>query len=131
MSLPWVRLDSTITQNYKILILVGDKKHRAISAYLFALAWSGHQGSDGFIPTSALPFIHATKADAAALENVMLWHSVPGGWEINDWKEYQPSNSETERRSQRAKWLNCRRWHEAHCRCSPPPPAGPPEQSIG
>jgi hypothetical protein len=122
MSLPWVRLDSGIGQNYKVLALLGDKKHRAFTAYVLGLAYCGQQGSDGYIPKAALPFLHATTKDAADLMAVMLWHDAPGGYQVNDWTDYQPSDEDAQRRGQRARWMNCRRWHPAECDCSPPPP---------
>lgn len=126
MSLPWVRLDTSIAQNYKVLTLVGDRNHRAVAAYVFGLAYCGQQGTDGYIPKAALPFIHATAKDAQALCEVGLWHHEGGGYQVNDWREYQPSNDETDRRGQRAKWMNCRRWHAKGCDCSPPPPSRQP-----
>ncbi|MFM1964923.1 MAG: phage Dori [Actinomycetota bacterium] len=130
MSLPWVRLDSSIATNHKILQLVGDRNHKAIAAYMFGLAYCGQHGTDGFIPRAALPFMHASIKEARALVDVVLWHEVAGGWQVNDWRDYQPSSEESDRRGQRARWLNCRRWHPADCDCSPAPPPGRPERSL-
>jgi hypothetical protein len=58
-----------------------------------------------------LPFIHATKGDAMALCDIGLWHAKPGGYEINDWADYQPSNEETQRRKDRARAAAMKRWH--------------------
>ena len=91
MSLPWVRLDSTFPANVKILQLIDDKKHRAINVYTFSLAWSGHQGTDGIIPTYALRMVHGTKADADTLVQAGLWDAYDNGWKIHDWDTYQPS----------------------------------------
>ena len=91
MSLPWVRLDSTFPANVKILKLIGDKKHKAINLYVFGLAWSGHQGTDGAIPGYALKMIHGTKPDADALVASGLWIAYDNGWLIHDWDIYQPS----------------------------------------
>lgn len=131
MSLPWVRLDTAIASNHKVLQLIGDKNHRAVTAYIFGLAYCGQQGTDGYIPKAALPFLHATSKDARALVDAALWHEESGGWQVNDWREYQPSTVETDRRGQRARWLNCRRWHGPECMCSPAPPAGRPETAFG
>jgi hypothetical protein len=126
VSLNWVRLDTSIPANFKVLQLVGDKDFRAISVYIFGLAYAGAQGTNGFIPKAALPFLHATPKDATTLVSVALWHKESGGWQINDWAEYQPSSDDAERRAQRAKWMNCRRWHAPECDCSPPPPPDKP-----
>lgn len=111
MGLPWVRLDSQFGSNPKILYLVEDKKFRAAFAYVAGLAYAGSHGTDGFIPAAALPFLHATKSDAAALVEVGLWIEDMGGWEINSWAEFQPSNEETQARKKKARDAALRRWH--------------------
>ena len=111
MALPWVRLDTQWFANPKFLALVADRKHRAITAYFAGLAWSGSQGQAGFVPRGALGMIHATPKDAADLVSVSLWHAdSSGGWRINDWNEYQPTNEEHEKRSQRARAAAEIRW---------------------
>lgn len=110
MGLPWVRLETTWPSNPKFLTLVGDKQWRAITVYMGGLAWSGGQGMDGFIPTYALPMIHGTKRDADVLIEARLWVPAQGGWDINDWREYQPSNEEHQRRAERARAAAQKRW---------------------
>ena len=92
MGLPWVRLDTQFPSNPKILYLMEDKKYRAAFAWMASLAYSGAHGTDGFIPYSALPCLHASKVDAKALVEVGLWLECIGGWEINSWSEMQQSN---------------------------------------
>lgn len=111
MSLPWVRLDSNIGTNHKVLALIADKKHRAALGYVFGLAYSGGHELDGFIPAAALPFLHATASDAASLVEVGLWQAVPGGWLVNDWSAFQLSNEEHKRRRDKAAKAAMKRWH--------------------
>lgn len=115
MGLPWVRLDTQFPSNPKILALVEAGKFRAGFVWAASLAYAGAHGTDGFIPTGALPFLHATKNDAKVLADVGLWDPVPGGWEIHDWAEFQPSNAETQERKRRAKEAAQKaanaRWH--------------------
>lgn len=111
MGLPWVRLDTQFPSNPKILALVEDKKYRAAFVYVSALAYAGAHGTDGFLPAASLPFMHATKADAKALVEVGLWLECVGGWEINGYAEFQPSNAETQERKKRAQAAAMRRWH--------------------
>ena len=100
MGLQWVRLDAQFPSNPKVLELAARKKWRAAFVYVTSLAYCGQHGTDGYIPANALPFIHATRSDAAELVDVALWHEAPGGWEINGWLEFQPSDDESrERRS--------------------------------
>ncbi len=109
--LNWVRLDVGLARNHKILSLLDDKDgHRAVCVYTFGLGYCGEQGTDGFIPKAALPFLHARVTDASKLVAVGLWHPESGGWLVNDWKEYQPSSEESERRSDRARKAAAARW---------------------
>lgn len=111
MGLPWVRIDTQFPQNPKILYLVEDKKFRAAFVWVSSLAYAGAHGTDGFLPAASLPFLHATKADAKALVEVGLWLECVGGWEINSWTEFQPTNAEMEERKKRAKAAAMQRWH--------------------
>lgn len=105
--MPWVRLDSTFPHNRKILELLDAKRHRAALVYVFALAWSGHQSTDGYIPRYALPIIHASRTEARALVDAGLWHEYESGWLINDWDEYQPSKNyrDQHKRAVCARWM--------------------------
>lgn len=102
MGLPWVRLDTQLPSNPKVLELAASRQWRAAFVYVASLAYCGQHGTDGFIPPTAFPFIHATKADAAALVHVGLWNLAPNGWEVNDWDEYQVSDEAARKRRERA-----------------------------
>lgn len=91
VGLPWIRVDSTLPANPKVLQLLAARQHKAINVYVFGLTWTGHQGTDGYIPEYALPMIHATRKDAQLLVEVGLWHEAPHGWTVNGWGDYQPS----------------------------------------
>lgn len=110
-TLAWVRLDTAMPRNQKVLILTGMRDgHRAAFVWLCGLAYSGEQGTDGFIPAPALPLIHGRPSDADRLVEVGLWHPHPGGWTVNDWAEYQQTNEETKRRTERARKAAEYRW---------------------
>lgn len=109
--LKWVRLDATFPHNRKVLDLVEKGRHRAITVYLCGLAYSGGQGLDGWIPTSALHLIHGRRLDATHLVDAGLWVPRPGGWDINDWHQYQPTSEETEKRSAHARAAALARWN--------------------
>ena len=110
MGLPWIRLDTQFASNPKILELMADKKFRAAFAWVCSLGYSGAHGTDGFLPTTCLPFIHATKGDAADLVRVGLWAPCVGGWEINGWVEFQQSSEEAALRKKRAQDAARSRW---------------------
>ena len=111
MALPWVRLETTWPSNPKFLMLSADRKWHAIAVYMAGLAWSGGQGQDGFIPFYALPAILGSPREADELCQVRLWYPCDGGWQINDWNEYQPSSEEHALRSKKARDAALYRWH--------------------
>ena len=116
MGLPWVRLDSAFARNRKIIDLAHEKKWQAITAYVSGLGYSGEHGLAGFIPANALPWIHATPRIARQLVAAELWHEMAGGWQINDWDEYQPTNEEAHRRREKAKKAAASRWSKAQAK---------------
>lgn len=112
MGLQWVRLDTSLPRNHKVLgLLSGRDGHRAAFVYVCSLTYAGEQGTDGFIPREALPLCHGRPTDAVRLVEVGLWHDDPGGWLINGWAEYQPTNEETVLRSKKARSAAMARWH--------------------
>ena len=110
MALLWVRLDTGFGQNPKVLALAQDKKWQSITLYTCALGYSGQHGLAGFIPATALPFLHGTKKCATDLVHVGLWEPCIGGWNINGWAEFQPDLSDAETRSKKARAAAEIRW---------------------
>jgi hypothetical protein len=108
--LPWVRLDTGFPTNPKILGLIADRNYQAVCGYVCALAWSGGQGTDGFLPELALFHVHLTQKTAASLVESGLFHPVLGGYQINDWTEYQQTTAETAERSAKAQAAARIRW---------------------
>ena len=120
--LPWVRFDTTLPDHPKILQLCSVKDgHRAAFVYCCGLAYAGKHGTDGFIPGEAIDRCNGKPADAARLVDVGLWRTVPGGWEIHGWTEYQQSNDSTARvraaKKAGSTKGNCVRWHGKDCEC--------------
>lgn len=108
--LSWIRLDTTMFENPKLLYLQEDKQYRAIVTHLQGMCYSARHSLAGFIPKSALRVIGATAADANKLVIAALWTPAPGGWDINGWDEYQLANEEAQRRSDKAKKAAAARW---------------------
>lgn len=102
MGLPWVRLDTQMPSNPKVLDLIARKQFQAAFAYVCSLAYAGMHGTNGYIPETALPFIHATKAIANQLVAVGLWIPAPNGWDVNGWDEFQVSDEAARKRRERA-----------------------------
>lgn len=114
--LKWIRLDTTMFENPKLLYLQEDKQYRTVVTYLQSMCYSGRHGLAGFIPKAALRVIGGTPADATRLMKEGLWHAAPGGWAINGWDEYQLSNEEALRRSEKAKKAAAARWERRNGR---------------
>lgn len=113
MALPWVRLDTAMPRNHKILSLLEQKDgYRAAFAWACCLAYSGEQGTGGFIPRNALPFVHArpTEINKLVEARLLIPTDSGGGWDIHDWAEFQPTTEEHERRSKRARDAAATRW---------------------
>jgi hypothetical protein len=110
VGLPWVRLDTQFPSNPKVLELVAEKRWRALVVYLSSLAYCGIHETDGYIPDTALPFVHATRADANTLVQAGLWDVEQGGWAVHDWHEMQFSSDENRRRRERAVKAAKKRW---------------------
>jgi hypothetical protein len=125
MSLPWVRLDSNVATNDKILALLDEKPpadaFRAAFSYVCSLGYSGGHGTDGLIRFAAVTFVHGNRRTAELLVKHHLWHPDPEGWRIPNWDVRQQSSAVTEsiKRSRRAASTkgNCVRWHGADCNC--------------
>lgn len=110
-ALNWVRIDAALASNHKVLALLSEKGgDHALCVYIFALGHSGRQGTNGFIPEIALGLIHGRKRDADLLVQVGMWRPIPGGYEVPDWEEYQPSSEEARKRSEKAKLAAHARW---------------------
>jgi len=112
MGLPWVRLDTQFPSNPKVLDLAVQKRWRALFCYVASLAYAGQHGTDGFIPHTALPFIHATRVEAGHLVEAGLWVMDRGGWSINGWDEFQVSDEAAKRRRERAQKAASARWEK-------------------
>lgn len=125
MALPWVRLDSSIASHDKVLALLSDpspKRWQAAASYMFALGWCGEHGTDGRVPTSALPFVHGTTGTAALLVKYGLWdeHDITG-YRIHNYAERQQLTTITEAKrvaaSAAGRKAACIRHHGPDCGC--------------
>jgi hypothetical protein len=107
----WIRLDTTIFDNPKFLDLKEANQFRAIVIHIQAMCYSGRHGLAGFLPKSALRGLAATKKTVETLLLHSLWIEVPGGYQINDWNEYQLTSDEIETRRKRAQTAAAARWN--------------------
>jgi hypothetical protein len=117
MGLPWIRLDTSMPDNPKILGLLDERDgHRAAFVWLCCLTYSGKHGTDGFIPKNAMPFVHGRSTDFARLVSVSALNVVPGGWEIPGWSEFQESSEASQARREKAMRAAAVRWSKDETR---------------
>jgi hypothetical protein len=110
-ALSWVRVQSALSRNHKTLALLPQKGgDRALNVFIFGLGYCAEQGNNGFIPEGALGLIHGNTKSAELLSDVGMWIPVHGGWDVNDYEEYQPSDEESKQRSERARHAAEVRW---------------------
>lgn len=108
--LQWIRLDTAFFDNPKIMDLVDRNQHRVVNAHLSMMCHVGKTGGDGYFTEGALRRYGITKKDAATAVDAGLWIPVRGGWEINDWAEYQVSDEAAKARSDKARRAAQKRW---------------------
>lgn len=112
----WIRLDTNMFENPKFLYLQEDRGHKLIVVHLQGMCYSGRHGLAGYIPKAALRLIGATAADAAKLVAAQLWSPAPGGWEVNDWAEYQLVDEGAQARKDKATKAATKRWADERAR---------------
>lgn len=120
MTLPWVRLDANIGSHDKVLALLNDpsdRKWQAFASYMVAIAWSGGQGTDGFIPLHALKTVHGSRTTARLLAKYGLWDEGLAGWQIRNFESRQPTRTDRESLHVASLKANCVRWHGTDCGC--------------
>lgn len=110
----WIRLETGVVHHPKVMELRARKQYRAAMGFLLSLALSGAQESDGHITKSSLVLLDLTTKEANQLVDVGLWNAVQGGYEINDWAEYNPALY-YEGRKKAGKKGACSRWHGPNC----------------
>jgi hypothetical protein len=111
MGLPWIRLDTSMPDNPKLLGLLTEKEgHRAAFVWVCCMAYAGKHGTDGFIPREAVPRANGRSADMTRLVAAGLLTQDAGGWLINSWDEFQVSDEEAQKRRERAQFAARKRW---------------------
>ena len=125
MSLPWVRLDSNIGTNDKVLALLNEKDGaRAFVLYVCALGYCGGHRTDGLVKKHTLTVNHGNERLAQMLIDHGLWeYDAAGGghYRVRNWDARQETSlvTEAKREAQQraAKRTNCLRYHGKDCGC--------------
>jgi hypothetical protein len=111
MGLPWIRLDTSMPDNPKLLGLLSEKDgHRAAFVWVCCMAYAGKHGTDGFIPREAVARVNGRNADMGRLVTANLLDVTPGGWLIKSWNEFQITDAEAQKRREKAQRAASIRW---------------------
>src|SRR5262245_33254572 len=112
MALPWVRLDTSMPGNQKVLHLIDSHKEGRAAAFVWvcSIAYSGEQGTDGFLSRWSLARGSGQAVHARLLVEHGFWKDEGIGWTSHDFNDYQPSTEETRQRSERARNAAFKRW---------------------
>src|SRR5262245_48168555 len=108
----WVRLADDFNDHPKVLAA----GTAGIALFVCSLCWSNKQLTDGYIPLAALRRLvdlDDPSRVAARLVEVGLWERAPGGFQIHDYEQYQPS-AESVREERRKNAERVRAWREKH-----------------
>lgn len=111
MGLAWVRLDTSMPDNPKILGLLTEKEgHRAAFVWLCCMSYSGKHETAGLVTREAMSRVNARSIDLRRLVSHDLLTETAGGWLINGWEEFQLVSEEALRRKEKAQKAAAARW---------------------
>lgn len=112
--LPWIRLDTSMPDNPKVLGLLTEKDgHRAAFVWICCMAYAGKHGTAGFIPRESVTRVNARTIDMARLEAAGMLTQSAGGWSINGWDEFQLVTPEALARKEKAQKAAAARWSKS------------------
>jgi hypothetical protein len=111
MGLPWVRLDTALPDNPKILGMLTERDgHRAAFVWICCLSYAGKHETDGFVPREALTRVNGRLVDMARLVDHGLLVQSAGGWTVKGWDEFQLSGESARARREKAQKAAAARW---------------------
>ncbi len=115
------RLYADILTDPKFLELMthGNSGRIAFGSYCLALAWSSLHKTDGFVPASALPTLHLTKAQAGLLVDCGLWQREGRDYQISGYLAANNSRAEIDALARKGEVNAChgRMKHGSACSC--------------
>jgi hypothetical protein len=85
----WGKIDDNLALHPKVM----RAGNEAMGLWVRALSYACQQLTDGFI-SSEIVTVFGGDFAAMKLVDVGLWHIVEGGYEFNDWCEYQPTREQ-------------------------------------
>lgn len=90
--MPWFKVDDGFHGHPKVVEL----SLSAVGLWTLAGSWCAKYLTDGAIGEQTVIRLGATPAHAAELVAVHLWDTVLGGYEFEDWADYQPLKADVE-----------------------------------
>lgn len=85
----WGKIDDNLALHPKVM----RAGNEAMGLWVRALSYACQQLTDGFI-SNEIVTVFGGDAGALKLVDVGLWYVVEGGYEFNDWCEYQPTREQ-------------------------------------
>lgn len=90
--MPWFKVDDKLATHPKVI----EAGNKALGLWVRAGSWCMSHLTDGFVTASTVPMLGGSAADAKRLVSVGLWSVADGGWQFNDWMDYQPTKAQIE-----------------------------------
>ena len=87
----WGKVDDNLAFHPKVL----QAGNEAMGLWIRALSYSCQQLTDGFIPSTVVGVFDGFDS-AERLVQSGLWHLADGGYQFNDWADYQPTRKDVE-----------------------------------
>jgi hypothetical protein len=94
--MPWGKIDDRLHGHPKATAAGLD----GMGLWVLALSWSSAYGTDGFVPEAKVSGLGGNAELAQRLVNAGLWDRVPGGYQIHDYLDYNPSAEQVEAQRQ-------------------------------
>ena len=89
--------------------------HRAFRLHITALCYCAQNLTDGLIAKDALPVVGAVAGKGRALTDELeaagVWRSVPEGWVMHDYLDWNPSRTDVQKRKTVARANANKRWN--------------------
>lgn len=106
----WVKVDDDLINHPKMFAAgrhLGKRgRMRAFTVYMAGLSWTNRHLTNGFIAEEAVDsFVIDERpkdvADVLTFPDVKLWHKVPGGFQIHDYHDHNPTADEVKEKLKR------------------------------
>lgn len=109
--MPWGRLDDSLYDHPKLDLLAPDHRLEGVGLWAVSISWSNRYLTDGLVPTRQVERLGGSIALADELVVAGLFDSVPTGYAIHDFHDFNDTKTEVlERREKEAKrkaeWRN-------------------------